>query len=779
MKKLVLIFLVNLVFFVNASYPPTGDEVLPGSVLLPASRRGRYLANIVRRQAVDGTGIKFNKDADRMNAEAKKKVDVLSDELLPYIIAEQERRTTLYKRIMTAIQNGEKGVTIAEIRNKPPLLIRKGLMYRCPSNRAPKEPDGSGTLMCEEDIEPTQVMYDSCLSTEDKDLYNADGKYFFCNRHKVEGPDLPRNGSSVIGCAPEERTSLNYTTTKCALEDTEEVVVHYRYYPDRSYKFVTELDPDHEVCDHWNPCQIGYIFTLPSADMAAPANELWQDSIDEFVTPTVGEYETSPRRIPIPKGYKFSKLWARRNSDSFDWNPVKNDWNSKADIKIEEDAVTVKLKFPEMNEFFYSTYYAVFKKAGKKRRRCLIGICDIISAVTKAVKFVALTVATAIVTPLQILSSCGGGPLIHIGGSDTYGGPQHNQAGPYSKPNPSDAVQNATTDIPYRCPRCHLQSILIRSSEGHVYNLDPAYYKIKDDRTLTIDVGNLKPWQFGDFFIVTQNPEGVEERVKALTVNKIQIDRKTASLPLGAQYDQPMEWKCDNDPDCTLTDVMCNGASATASGHVAITAISKKITFSFPSFGFSDACVYMGEFKANEKLIKKILLVTETAKIKDVAKLPLPKRGEQFEHIVSYECASDCTVEKVTVNGIPLEVQQMSRRSNGGPNSGESIAFYVLGDKTITIRITEFSANLWAGVYQAKFVADGEEITKTILELSGDDKSGSGDGGSEDGAAADADVTEPAGGTDPAAEETTAAAETTVTTAAAETTETTTEPPAG
>lgn len=63
-----------------------------------------------------------------MNAEAKKKVDVLSEELLPYIIAEQERRTTLYKRIMTAIQNGEKGVTIAEIRNKPPLLIRKGYL---------------------------------------------------------------------------------------------------------------------------------------------------------------------------------------------------------------------------------------------------------------------------------------------------------------------------------------------------------------------------------------------------------------------------------------------------------------------------------------------------------------------------------------------------------------------------------------------------------------------------------------------------------------------------
>ncbi|KAL4719211.1 hypothetical protein ACJJTC_006516 [Scirpophaga incertulas] len=179
-----------------------GEEVMAGSVLLPASRRGRYLANIVRRQAVDGTGIKFNKDADRMNAEAKKKVDVLSEELLPYIIAEQERRTTLYKRVMTAIQNGEKGVTVAEIRNKPPLIIRKGLMYRCPMNRAPREPDGSGIIMCEDDIEPSSVMFDSCLSAEDKDLYVADNKFFFCNRHKIEGPDLPRNGTSVIGCAP-------------------------------------------------------------------------------------------------------------------------------------------------------------------------------------------------------------------------------------------------------------------------------------------------------------------------------------------------------------------------------------------------------------------------------------------------------------------------------------------------------------------------------------------------------------------------------------------------
>ncbi|XP_038220326.1 uncharacterized protein LOC119838451 [Zerene cesonia] len=223
----------------------SGDEVIPGSVLLPATRRGRYLANIVRRQAVDGTGIKFNKDADRINAEAKKKVDVLSEELLPYIIAEQERRTTLYKRIMTAIQNGEKGVTIAEIRNKPPLIIRKGLLYRCPSNRAPKEPDGSGILMCDDDIEPSQVMYDSCLSAEDKELYVAETKYFFCNRERL----IHYEGK------PRKLDRLHGTVT---------------------YKFVTELDPDREVCDHWNPCQIGYIYSLPTPDQALLASELWR-----------------------------------------------------------------------------------------------------------------------------------------------------------------------------------------------------------------------------------------------------------------------------------------------------------------------------------------------------------------------------------------------------------------------------------------------------------------------------------------------------------------------
>ncbi|KPJ20209.1 hypothetical protein RR48_01777 [Papilio machaon] len=341
--------------YIICPYTPGGEDVQAGSVLLPATRRGRYLANIVRRQAV-------------INAEAKKKVDVLSEELLPYIIAEQERRTTLYRRIMTAIQNGEKGVTIAEIRNKPPLIIRKGLMYRCPANRAPKEPDGTGILMCEDEIEPAQVMYDSCLSAEDKDLYVAENKYFFCNRHKIEGPDLPRNGSTVIGCAPIERTSLNYTSAKCALEDTDDVVVHYRYYPDRTYKFVTELDPDHEVCDHWNPCQIGYIYSLPSPDQAVQANELWQDSLEEWVPPTARNYTSSARKIIIPDGYEFHRI---KHS-----NLLRNSGTSVLPAKyytanVSGNTVTITLNFPTWSNTHVGPFFASFIKPGTKREKVL------------------------------------------------------------------------------------------------------------------------------------------------------------------------------------------------------------------------------------------------------------------------------------------------------------------------------------------------------------------------------------------------------------------------
>ncbi|XP_073966298.1 uncharacterized protein [Choristoneura fumiferana] len=482
-----VVYFLSFFYLIQCGYPPTGDEVQPGSVLLPASRRGRYLANIVRRQAVDGTGIKFNKDADRMNAEAKKKVDVLSEELLPYIIAEQERRTTLHKRVMTAIQNGEKGVTVAEIRNKPPLIIRKGLMYRCPANRAPKEPDGSGVLGCEDDITPTQIMYDSCLSAEDKELYNADTKYFFCNRHKIEGPDLPRNGSTVIGCAPIERTSLNYTTSKCTLEDTDDVVVHYRYYPDRTYKYVTELDPDHEVCDHWNPCQIGYIYSLPSPDMATPASELWQDSPEEHVHPSSkGPYNSSPRTVKLPGNSKArrsgepleSTFVGVRMKDSVGGTRKLNENHFSFHLSVDMCSVTLTLTFSLFRPIYFGTYYAVIRSASTGR--------DIM------IKFLTIVQSSVLVQPRAL---------------DCIHGQKLN-----------------STVVPYKCNRCRLTTIMIRGQDQTIYNADTSRFRVtvgsrgKQQQSIEIDMENPKPQDFGDYFAIFQNGDGQEERVKILTV---------------------------------------------------------------------------------------------------------------------------------------------------------------------------------------------------------------------------------------------------------------------
>ncbi|CAK1554259.1 unnamed protein product [Leptosia nina] len=654
---------------VHSGYPPTGDEIVPGSVLLPATRRGRYLANI------DGTGIKFNKDADRMNAEAKKKVDVLSEELLPYIIAEQERRTTLYKRIMTAIQNGEKGVTIAEIRNKPPLIIRKGMLYRCPSNRAPKEPDGSGILMCEEDIEPSQVMYDSCLSAEDKELYVAENKYFFCNRHKIEGPDLPRNGSTVIGCAPIERTSLNYTSLKCALEDTDDVVVHYRYYPDRTYKFVTELDPDREVCDHWNPCQIGYIYSLPTPDQALLANELWKDSLEEFVSPLSTDYATSPRRIPVPEGYELKSVKRKRphSNQLEDLNDLSSPTYT-VQPSPDKKHVTITLSFsPFHKSKDYGEYFAQFGPTGRR---------------TNKDRYIKLVVLLGSMTTISYRSI------------ELLQGQRAN-----------------TTAISFKCNRCRLLNLIVRAADCNIYNLDSSRYRLREYRDkegkpkqmLEIEVEGLKAQDFGDYFAVIQNGEGLEERVKVLSVLTITTQRLTASFDVGGHFDRTMNFTCE---ECTVTDILCNGESVLSAGRVSVIHVTKMISFNFPRFEDNHACVYMGFFKEKTKFIKKVLAVIDTVTIPEVVNIQAPKIGEQFQQEIPFSC-EECVVDKVFVNGIPLETSL--RRNSVG-----SIAIFTATSTEITVSITEYSPT-YEGVYQAVFTTASETVTKTIMEIRDED----------------------------------------------------------
>ncbi|XP_046968264.1 uncharacterized protein LOC124535907 [Vanessa cardui] len=702
---LICVLILFFISFSSCGYQPTGDEVQPGSVLLPATRRGRYLANIVRRQAVDGTGIKFNKDADRMNAEAKKKVDVLSEELLPYIIAEQERRTTLYKRIMTAIQNGEKGVTIAEMRSKPPLIIRKGLLYRCPTNLLPKEPDGSGLIMCEDEIEPTQIMYDSCLSAEDKELYVAENKYFFCNRHKIEGPDLPRNGSTVIGCAPIERTSLNYTTSRCALEATDDVVVHYRYYPDRTYKFVTELDPDKEVCDHWNPCQIGYIFSLPSPDQAMLASELWHNFVedhdeyerDEFVPPIPSDrneefvsqksknYTSSTKKIVIPEGYKFNdvvftKKGATRKSHSAETRVPLDKSLYTAKISKCGRFVKLTLNFPDWSIDNYGNYEVeAVKKNGKDAPLYLKAFYLTQSSIS-----------------IQARSM-----EVHLG-----------------------QRANATS-IPMRCSRCQFGSIMVRANDGSIYVLDTAKYRKRHyidkqgKRQLILEIGveGNTPQSYGDYFALMYNGDGYEEKVRLLTVlspekdpgNMVQTTRITASYEVGKHVELSMNYSCES---CELDDILCNGESMVPTDNVHIITAKNLATFNFPRFEDSVSCVYMGSFNDTGKIFTKILAVIENnspaVTIPKVDVLNAPNEGEQFEHEVPYIC-DNCLVDKVYVNGIPLETS--TRRS-----SLNSIAFYVTSPTAITIRITEYTPT-FEGVFQAVFSVDDEKITKTIMEI--------------------------------------------------------------
>ncbi|CAH0698202.1 unnamed protein product [Spodoptera exigua] len=663
-----------------------GDEVQAGSVLLPASRRGRYLANIVRRQAVDGTGIKFNKDADRnstvpsdtdrlvneqtdylmMNAEAKKKVDVLSEELLPYIMAEQERRTTLYRRVMTAIQSGEKGVTVAEIRNKPPAIIRKGLMYRCPTNRAPKEPDGSGVIMCEENIEPSPIMFDACLGSEDKELFVANNKYFFCNRHKIEGPDLPRNGTSVLGCSPSERTPLNFTSRKCALEDTDDVVVHYRYYPDRRTT---------------NRMKVVSSFILFRVEVNQPS---LPDG--EEITPPVPEddknettvfsqkYKTSMRRLTIPPGYKFDGIGK--------YLP-----NGRKERISHEFKVVGQLTKQQQNRA--RQLVALVPKPGAK------------SDLDESAGQTRLQPISLVMVPGQNLNK---------------------------------------TSIYLTCVKCVLRGIMWRSSDSVPRNVETNKYRVRkftDGQTyVEIDIGILTPQSFGDYFLIIQNDDGSEEKFKALTIedknNLIQIPMLKFPLRVGDLLDKPLNYKCKS--KCELKEIICRGEKVPQT-IAAPNPSSKTINIHFSGFQDENACVYQAIFKIDEKDYTKVVALVEIAfsippnfvtALNIVASPNSRMVQSSGPYVINqsyyYYKGESLSANKqtdylmMTVNGIPMGRSSETRRSNAG-----SVAFYLLAENTertgsIIIRITEFTS-IYEAFYQATFEIGGERVTKNILEI--------------------------------------------------------------
>ncbi|XP_052746014.1 uncharacterized protein LOC128199658 [Bicyclus anynana] len=83
-----------------------------------------------------------------------------------------------------------------------------------------------------------------------------------------------------------------------------------------------------------------------------------------------------------------------------------------------------------------------------------------------------------------------------------------------------------TTSLSYRCDRCRLTSVMVRTADGNIYNMDTSRYRIRDgvDRFgkrlqfLELEVEGVRPQDFGDYFAIIQNRDGLEERVKMLTV---------------------------------------------------------------------------------------------------------------------------------------------------------------------------------------------------------------------------------------------------------------------
>ncbi|XP_013140750.1 PREDICTED: uncharacterized protein LOC106105041 [Papilio polytes] len=83
-----------------------------------------------------------------------------------------------------------------------------------------------------------------------------------------------------------------------------------------------------------------------------------------------------------------------------------------------------------------------------------------------------------------------------------------------------------STVVPFKCNRCRLLNLMVRASDGNVYNVDNSRHRVKEfiDREgkprqfLEIDLEGMKPQDFGDYFLVIQNGDGLEERVKGLTV---------------------------------------------------------------------------------------------------------------------------------------------------------------------------------------------------------------------------------------------------------------------
>ncbi|CAH0404059.1 unnamed protein product [Chilo suppressalis] len=267
----------------------------------------------------------------------------------------------------------------------------------------------------------------------------------------------------------------------------------------------------------------------------------------------------------------------------------------------------------------------------------------------------------------------------------------------------------APQTVQFKCSRCELTRIMVRSDDYNIYNLDTSRYKVTTEdglNTIEIDLDTVKPKDVGYYTAVFRNEDNNEENVQIIKVDCLRIKRLVLSAKTGEHVDKTLKYECT---DCEVTDVVCNGESVTAAGRVSIVNSSKIISFSFPSFEDSNSCVYCGLFKKDNKIYRIVLAVIDTVTVTGAFPITSPPLGEQFEAEVPIQC-DECTLEKVLVNGVMLDTAPTRR------NSADTPAYYIATPTSITIRINEFSAT-YEGVYQAVFDIKGEQVTKTILEI--------------------------------------------------------------
>nr|XP_053622236.1 uncharacterized protein LOC128681932 [Plodia interpunctella] len=333
--------------------------------------------------------------------------------------------------------------------------------------------------------------------------------------------------------------------------------------------------------------------------------------------------------------------------------------------------------------------------------------------------------------------------------------------------------------VNYECDRCTLEYIVIRGMDKTMVILDKSRFKTSDGndgKYIQFDLGRLKPTDIGQFYGQFTDGNGNPERVKIITLegprHVLTVKRIKVSGTVGSPFDHSVTYSCDS---CEVTDLICNGESMFANSKVSHLPSSHSVILNFPNFQDEHACVYIGVYTSNGQTYRKVFAVVDNVNAADES-MDAPKIGEQFEYETPISCEG-CTVEKVSVNGVPLDLEP-TRRFDVSP-----LACYAATGSSLKIKLTEFTMG-YAGVYQAVFMIHGSTVTKTILDIKEGEEESSEPATTEKPAeeteAMAGDATTGAEGEETTAaaegEETTAAAEGEETTAAAEGEETTAAP---